>query len=475
MGNKFITSINTETTTTENGAITYKSSLDKCVDLFFKIGATRNVKEVERYFTAAMVEDPEVATRIMLYTRDIRKGLGIRNNFRVMLKIFKNIAPKFPEALYAKIVELGYWKDLVHIYNDNDTSSTHKYTILRLFDKAIKEGDGLCAKWTPRKGMLFNNLAKFNRLSPKQFRRKIVDLTKVVEQQMCANDWDNIEYSHVPSIAHNRYKSAFARHSYERYSKYLEDLKSGKSNVKINSSVLYPHEIVKNIFRNIKANTIDINVAVEQWKSLPNLMPENGNIMPMIDVSASMNVEVAANTTAKEVAIGLGLYVADKNKGAYKDTFMTFSTNPKLIQLKGNLYQKVLQIDESNWNMSTNLLSAFDRILAHAVANEVPKEDMPSTLIILSDMEFDRCVCSTNKTTMEHIRTKYETAGYDLPNVVFWNIASRGDNVPVRYNELGVALVSGFSPNILNAIFNVEEFNPKSIMLNAVMDERYSI
>jgi hypothetical protein len=232
---------------------------------------------------------------------------------------------------------------------------------------------------------------------------------------------------------------------------------------------------VKNIYRNVRANTIDINVAVEQWKSLPNLMPENGNIMPMIDVSASMNVEVAANTTAKEVAIGLGLYVADKNKGAYKDTFMTFSNKPELVQLKGNLYEKVLQIDSSSWNKNTDLLRAFDKILFHAVASEVPKEDMPSTLIILSDMEFDRCVCSTNKTTMEHIRTKYETAGYDLPNVVFWNIASRGDNVPVRYNELGVALVSGFSPNILNAIFNVEEFNPKSIMLNAVMDERYSI
>lgn len=475
MGNKFTASINAETTTTENGAITYKSSLDKCVDLFFKVGATRNIDDIKRYFTAAMTENPEIATRIMLYTRDIRKGLGIRNNFRVMLKIFKNIAPKFPEALYAKIVELGYWKDLVHIYNDNDTSSTHKYTILRLFDKAIKEGDGLCAKWTPRKGMLFNNLAKLNRLSPKQFRRKIVDLTKVVEQQMCANDWDNIEYSHVPSVAHNRYKSAFARHSYMRYNKYLEDLKSGKSNVKINSSVLYPHEIVKNIYRNVRANTIDINVAVEQWKSLPNLMPENGNIMPMIDVSDSMNVEVAANTTAIEVAIGLGLYVADKNKGAYKDTFMTFSNKPELVQLKGNLYEKVLQIDSSSWNMSTDLLRAFDKILFHAVANEVPKEDMPSTLIILSDMEFDRCVCSTNKTTMEHIRTKYKTAGYDLPNIVFWNINSRGDNVPVRYNELGVALVSGFSPNILSAIFNIEEFSPKSIMLNAIMDERYSI
>jgi hypothetical protein len=172
--------------------------------------------------------------------------------------------------------------------------------------------------------------------------------------------------------------------------------------------------------------------------------------------------------------VSLGLYLADKNKGAFKDTFLTFSEAPKLMNLKGNILDKIKQISSSEWGMNTNLHAAIQKILDVAVKGKVPAEDMPKVLLILSDMQFDHCA-RYDDSAIQMIARKYEAAGYTVPQIVFWNL-NAADNVPVKFNAKGVALVSGFSPSIVKSVLSadLEDFTPEQIMLKTIMSERYN-
>jgi hypothetical protein len=175
-----------------------------------------------------------------------------------------------------------------------------------------------------------------------------------------------------------------------------------------------------------------------------------------------------------DVAVSLGLYLAEKNQGKFKDTFLTFSGNPELLHLKGDIVQKMQQMVRSDWAMNTNLYAAFDKILSVAKQGNVPQEEMSEIIVILSDMQFDQCI-HFDDSAMEMIERKYENAGYKVPSVIFWNLNAR-DNVPVKYNKQGVALVSGFSPAIMKAILtaNMDDITPLNIMMKTIMNERYS-
>jgi hypothetical protein len=218
-------------------------------------------------------------------------------------------------------------------------------------------------------------------------------------------------------------------------------------------------------------------VIIAQWNALPNMLGDD-NILAMVDTSGSMGCPVAGNNnlSCMDVAVSLGLYIADKQEGAFKDTFLTFSGNPKLENLKGDIIEKFMSMIRSDWGMNTDLMKAMAKILSHAQTHRVPQEDMPKTLVILSDMEFDHCASgSFNLTAMEATKTLFRQAGYEMPNVVFWNLNARDGNVPVRFDEAGTALVSGFSPNILKSILSGEDMTPEAIMLATVMVDRYKI
>jgi hypothetical protein len=169
------------------------------------------------------------------------------------------------------------------------------------------------------------------------------------------------------------------------------------------------------------------------------------------------------------------LYLADKNVGKFKDTFLTFSGSPELLHLKGNIVQKVQQMVKSNWAMNTDLVKAMDKILKVAKDGNVPQEEMPQMLLILSDMQFDQCA-RFDDSAMDMIRRKFEAAGYEMPKIVFWNLNAH-DNVPVKYDTRGVALVSGFSPVIMKAVLSgdTDQFTPEAIMMKAVMVPRYDL
>jgi hypothetical protein len=343
---------------------------------------------------------------------------------------------------------------------------------------ALRNQNGLAAKWTPRKGDVAREIREFFGMSPKFYRKSLVTMSTTVEQQMCAGKWDDINYSHVPSVAHSRYKKAFGRHG-TTYAEYITKLVKGDDpTVKINASAIFPHDVLKGRINgyDMTWNKQELDVIEAQWAAMPNYIGDT-SVLPLVDVSGSMTCLAGqkGTTTCLEIAVSLGLYFADKNKGAFKDCMLTFSTHPKLVKLEGNINQKINQMVATDWEMGTNLHGAFKAILDAAVKNSVPAADMPETLILFSDMQFDACV-RNDDSAMEMIGRKFEAAGYSVPKIVFWNL-NAGSNVPVKFDKTGAALVSGFSPAVASAILsgNMDDFTPEAIMLKAVMQDRYTL
>ena len=467
--NAFVKAVANQEARTANGMKASKSSANALVDLFYNIGASRG-KNIVPQFTAAMVQDKDLALRVALWARDVRKGAGERQLFRDILAHLEKTDPASAQRLMAKVPELGRFDDLF-VFKSPDMKAK-AYTLL---GDHLRQSNGLAAKWTPRKGPIAREIREFFGMTPKQYRKSLVALTKVVETQMCANDWDNINFSHVPSQAARIYKKAFTRNT-PKFAEYVEKLVSGDKTVKVNAGAVFPHEVLKDIvgrYRQAIGKT-ELDHLTAQWDSLPNYM-NDANILPMVDVSGSMSCPAGKNTdvTCMNVAVSLGLYLADKNKGVFKDTFLTFSGSPELVTLKGNIVQKVDQMIKSHWAMSTDLHKAFDKILSTAVANNVSDSDMPKMVLILSDMQFNQCI-EHDDSAMQMIERKYAQAGYTVPNVVFWNLNS-SDNVPVKSDKSGAALVSGFSPSIMASILGADptEFTPEGMMLKTIMDSRY--
>jgi hypothetical protein len=471
--NAFAKAARNQTTRTTNGMKALKSTTNPCVDLFYKIGASRG-KNVLPDFIAAYVQDKELACRIALWARDIRGGAGEREIFRSILTYLSEHNPNMASRLVLRTPELGRWDDIFA------TSGEARNIAIGMVRRALATRDGLAAKWMPRKGPLAIELRNALGFTPKQYRKTLVNLSSVVESQMCAKDWDNINFNHVPSVASSRYKKAFNRNT-PKYKEWTSKLVSTdpkvRQEVKINAGAVYPYDVLKgkiNHYESANYRSAELNAILAQWEALPNFMNDS-NVLPLVDVSGSMTTPVGGggNLTCLDVAVSLGLYCADKNKGALKDMFLTFSARPELLTLKGNIIQKIDQMLRSEWEMNTNLVAALELILRTATNNSVPQEDMPSMLLILSDMQFDQCSRFDNS-AMESIRRQYQKAGYQAPKIVFWNLNSH-DNVPVKENEDGVALVSGFSPSILKSVLSadLEQFTPEAMMMKTLMAERY--
>ena len=467
--NAFVNAVANQEARTANGMKARKSTAKATVDLFYKIGASRG-KDITRDFTAAYVENSDVALRIAQWARDVRGGAGERQLFRDLLVHLEKRDPDAALALLKKVPEVGRWDD-IFVFSTPALKSA-AYTML---GDALRARNGLAAKWTPRKGQVAAEVRAFFGMTPKQYRKSLVALTKVVETQMCANDWDNINFSHVPSVAARNYKKAFNRHT-PLFAEYVAKLVSGDKTVKVNASAIYPHDVLKGVAHSYtKLNKTETDHVIAQWDALPNYVGD-ASILPLVDVSGSMTTSVPGSSVrCLDVAVGLGLYLADKNKGAFKDTFLTFSSKPQLVTLKGNIVEKCDQMSKSNWEMSTNLHAAMDKILSVAVKGSVPASDMPAMLLILSDMQFNQCA-RYDDTAMQMIERKFADAGYTVPQIVFWNLNS-SDNVPVKADKSGAALVSGFSPSIMTSLLaaDLDQFTPEGIMLKTVMSDRYKL
>ena len=461
----FKNAINTQITTTQNGMIAYVGSARYSVDLFYKIGASRR-KDILPDFIKAYVENPELALRIVAWARDIRKGSGERSTFRSILKYLELNQAKDALKLMKMVPELGRWDDLLVF-----ETPAMKAKAFTLIHDALKANNGLAAKWMPRQGKTANELRKHFGLSPKEYRQWLVSLTSVVETKMASNQWDSIDYNKVPSLAISRYKKAFNRHG-ESFMTYVQNLATGKKGAKVNATAVYPYDVLKGRLSYQQSyDKTELDLIEAQWKALPNYVGSN-NVLPLVDVSGSMGCNIGSSLTALDIAVSLGLYFADKNQGAFKDCFLTFSEEPELLNLSGSINQKIDQMNGSRWGMNTDLNKAFDLILRTAINGKVLLSEMPSTLIIFSDMQFDRCA---DLTGYEMIKAQYSTSGYTCPRIVFWNLNAYS-NVPVQFREDGVALVSGYSPALAEAMLggDLSNFTPLSIMMKKIMDDRYN-
>ena len=470
--NAFVTAIANQEARTANGMKARKSTAKATVDLFYKIGASRG-KNIVGDFTAAYVENADVALRIAQWSRDVRGGAGERQLFRDILVHLEKRDPDTALALLKKVPEIGRWDDIFVF-----TTPALKSAAYTMLGDALRASNGLAAKWTPRKGKIAAEVRAFFGMSPKQYRKSLVALTKVVETQMCAGDWDNINFSHVPSVAARNYKKAFGRNT-PKFAEYVAALVKGTPGVKVNANAIFPHDVLKGLVSTYGRKTLsktELDHITAQWNALPNYVGD-ASILPIVDVSGSMSTPAGGkgDVTCMDISISLGLYLADKNKGVFKDTFLTFSDKPALTTLKGDIVQKIDQMSRSDWGMSTNLHAAFTKILDVAVKGKAPQSDMPAMVLILSDMQFNQCV-KHDDSAMDMIERKYAEAGYNMPKVVFWNL-NAGDNVPVKSDKSGAALVSGFSPAIMASLLgaDVEQFTPEGIMLKTVMVPRYDI
>ncbi len=468
---------------TENGAKAWATSDSKVLDLFGKIGSSRG-RDLTPAFSAALAEDENLAVRVLLWARDVRSGAGERQTFRSLLRSLEAQNPALAGRIMHKVPFLGRADDLF-AYQD----PMNRKAALRMYADALMNGDKLFGKWAPRltsskkantPGKLeklknANDLRKFMMLSPKEYRQLLVQNTNVVEQDMCAKRWDEINFSHVPSLASARYQKAFGKNAAEAYSAYIRELQKPQEQrdpkVKINAGAVYPYDVVKSLRRGNEA------VANAQFEALPNYVGDT-KIMPMVDVSGSMGVQLAGGMSAMEIALSLGLYLSSKTSSDFKDMFITFTSSATIQVLKGSLSQKMRQMSGAV-GYDTNLSKAFDSLLQTAKNGKVSPENMPDFIAIMSDMQFnDMSIKGTSVTALEMARQKYRDAGYECPKLIFWNLAARAsaDQSPVKVNDQGVVLVSGFSPSIMATVLgaNPEEFTPYAMMLKTIMNDRYS-
>lgn len=487
---------------TENGAVSYRTTGKNLLDLNFAVASLRRASEPEivNKFTKAFFEDSELAVKWLFFCRDIREGLGERRLFRVCLRALALLDSEAVIKFLPYVSEYGRWDDLFSLMldsDDNDEICKKIYWLvleqLSADEENMKAGKpiSLLSKWMPsvncsskQRKNLAKRLCKYWDMSEKQYRQALSALRKylnIVEQKMCSNEWDKIDYSAVPSKANLIYKEAFMRHDEARRNEYLSKLRRGE--VKINSSVAFPHDIVNKYAKErswgswgtvIKKKDATLE---EMWKALPDLVQGCGNTIVVADGSGSMtvNVDPKSQTTALDVANALAIYFAERSRGEFKDKYITFSNSPQLVDLsQGKALKDKLNIAYAyNKIDSTNIEATFDLILETAIRSNATQEDIPANVLVISDMEFNNAVYGRlNETLFQTIEQKFNEAGYKMPRLVFWNVNSRTNTIPVKENELGVALVSGFSVNVVKMVMS-GELDPYKVLVEQLMSPRY--
>jgi len=475
-------------TRTENGALTYRSTLDAVLDFYYHAPAKRGQnQEIIDLFMRAFAEDPVLALKALFYLRDVRNGQGERDSFRAVFTWLAQNYTNVFNALVPLVPEYGRWDDLTDLFVDQPTVAQFvRATLFNDFDAYRKDGNiSLLAKWMPSVNAgkaakkIGRKWAKALGLTEPQYRHLLSTLRgklNLVETAMTSQQWNEIEYAHVPSRAALLYRKAFSKHDADRYVAYLEAVKAGKT--KINAGTLYPYDLVRNYstyFIGYDRSSRKIDETVEaQWKALPDyLAGSEENILVAADVSGSMFT--GASMQPIDVSVSLAIYAAQRNHGAFKNVFMTFTDKPKLVSLSNNgtLLHHVMEVFR-DVGYNTDIQRMFDVLLSTAVLRHVPVEDMPTKFFVISDMEFDSGNVGGNRTNFELIKAKYARAGYPMPTLVFWNVASRGKQTPVTKDERGVYLVSGASPSIFTAALNTKAVTPTDLMKDVLNSNRYA-
>jgi hypothetical protein len=465
-------------TTTTNGAKAFKSTTNANLDFFSKAGNIEYPNLVEA-FKAALAEDVELALRNLLHMRDIRGdtgGYGVRDNSRVLYKWIATMRPELYKdtRLLQAIPVVGRWDDLFHLVQEGD-DAVSKAIIKFLGTELMKEvPNGLLCKWLPKKGIVASRLRSYVKLTPKEYRQRLVKHRNVVETKMCAKQWHAIDYSKIPSKAGFIYRNAFRKQDETRYNAFMNKVVKGE--VTINAGTLYPHEVLG---PGLARGYSRIDPTKEgMWKNLKDFLPEGKSILPMIDVSGSMTCGSYGQYSCMDMSVALGIYLSERCKGPFQNLYMTFHERPSFGSLDPNksLEANLQSVVRAPWGGNTNLNAGLELLLTLAIHKKAKQEDLPQYLIVLTDGQFDSM--TTGKTNFNDAKAKYKAAGFDMPNIVFWNLNARVDNQPVKAHTSGSVLVSGYSPAILQSILSGEEIReptPFEVMMTALTSDRYHI
>ncbi len=475
-------------TFTENGALTYASSMDHCLDLFATAGGLRNASddEIIKRFARAYAENADIAMKILFYVRDVRGGLGERKFFRVALK---NLCMNHPDSVLKNlewIAECGRYDDFLTLMDTPCEKAAVAFLKKQLeqdLDSMMSDERNLSllAKWLPsvntsnrEKVRLGRKLAKAFGMSEKEYRKTLAALRKkidIIENYLRKTDY-SFDYAKQPGKAMLKYRDAFYTHDAKRYSEFLD--KVNRHETVMHTGTLMPYEIIRPFYgwgilgdevSEEEAKTLDAT-----WYAQEDFAGEQ-NALAVIDGSGSMYG--GGNPLPVTVAQSLGLYFAEKNKGIFANHFITFSERPQLVEIKGkDLLSKLQYISSYDEVADTNIQAVFELILKTAVKNHIPQSEMPERIFIISDMEFNQCSENADMTNFEYAKHIFEEAGYELPKVVFWNVASRKQQIPVTKNEQGVTLVSGCNARLFEQVLS-DHADPLAFMMEIIGSERY--
>lgn len=482
----------TKWTRTENGAVALKTTDDALLDLFGTIGALRNADEarITSLFEEAYNTNPLYATKILFYARDIRgdeetQGLGERRVFRIILKY---CALHHPEAIRPNLDLIGVYGRYDDLYEligtplenemwaamkkqfEEDLNNMSKGNAISLLAKWIKTADASSPK-TRALGKLTAQKLGYDVYNFKRIVRAMRKQIGIVETLMSTGRWDEIKYSEVPSRAMLIYRNAFRKHDEERFNQFAQKAVTGEE--KINSGTLYPYDLIERGIRSgwgdwrWQLTGTENNIVQAQWDQLPNYVEPGTNAIVMADTSGSMSGRPIMT------ALGLAIYFAQRNTGAYHNLFMTFSCHPKYQEIKGKTLAQIFRnLDYRGWQMNTNCEAAFNLILDTAIKNHVSAEEMPKSLIIISDMEFDQCG-DRRWDFYSNMRAKFAQYGYEIPTIVFWQVNSRHDVFHADKNRKGVILVSGSSTGTFRNLIGAVGKSPLDFMMNIIDSKRY--
>lgn len=473
---------------TQNGALAYASSGSHLLDFHYEMSAFRDMDTAEffKWFARAYNEDPMLAIKEAFYAGDIRLGLGERRTFRRCMQYICTWHPEIAKAIIHLVPEYNRWDSVLTFYRVEKTRSAAVELIKNQLKEDVENANNgrpisLCAKWLPsvnassfKTVVLAKELADDLGMTERRYRKllsKLRSYLNIVEKKMSAKEWGEINYEAVPSRANLLYSEAFYRNDTERRSEYLEDLAKGKK--KINSGVLFPHEIVgKTLGATFRKDDKALKLYESMWKALP----DNGisNTLVVRDGSGSMTVKYgSSNTTPLDVASALAIYLSEHNSGIWKDSFITFSRFPEIVDMHNckSLAEKVRLVYGYDDCSNTDIYATMKLILITAMTYDIPESDMPKMILILSDMQFDAHSHNFGGSLFDGIKREFEEAGYELPTICFWNLATEAyKTIPMQSN---VVLCSGFSPNIVNMIMSGDFKDPYALLVEALNSDRY--
>lgn len=478
---------------TQNAAPAYSTTGSSLLDFFAQAGASRaNPHVAVNLFKKAYKENPLAAIRLAFYFRDPRGGQGERAVFRGILRSIAKEHPKLAGYLASYVPAYGRWDDLISLRG----TEAWDYA-LSVWVDAINQGDGLACKWSPREKSAQKeaalDLMRALHFTPAKYRRHIARYTKVVENQMCAKQWGEINFNHVPSQALLKYRSAFYKHEPERFPQWIEDVRSNKktTGAKANVSTLLPHQFIRALnlisgwsVRNYSwLSRENIQFLDTMWNELlEHYGTVEYDILPVIDVSGSM-YSGAQDVMPIEVSVGLGLFLSEMIQGRWNRKFITFSAHPEIVSVAPNsdIAMKLIRIAQGQSGLNTDI-AAVMRLLANTF--ELTGTEPPSIVLIISDMQFDSNSreSSSNRgsygTGFENAVELFKSRNLRIPRFIWWNVNnSNGLNFQIHLSDLrGVqtAYVSGFSPITIKGIVEVGDLDPM-LMVNHVLDKYQDI